>query len=104
MVIKRKLFKLDGGAFSTLDEFYIQVSRALEIDEAGWCHNLDDFNHILRGGFGTPKEGFVLVWFNSSISQQRLGYWETAQQLRYTPLLSHSIKHFSTELFLIGCV
>jgi len=42
---------------------------------------LDAFNDILRGGFGTPEEGFVLRWKNSTRSQESLGYPETVRQL-----------------------
>ena len=38
-----------------------------------WGRNLDAFNDILRGGFGTPEVGFTLVWRNAHTSQQRLG-------------------------------
>jgi hypothetical protein len=34
-------------------------------------------NDILRGGFGTPDDGFTLRWKNHDISRQRLGYRET---------------------------
>ena len=51
------------------------------IPGAKWGKNLDAFNDILRGGFGTPEEGFVLKWLNSSISKDCLGYPETVRQL-----------------------
>jgi hypothetical protein len=56
------------------------VSRVL-IPAAEWGHNLDAFNDILRGGFGTPEGGFVLRWVNSALSRERLGYPETVRQL-----------------------
>ena len=31
--------------------------------------NLDAFNDMLRGGFGTPPGGFVLRWVNSARSR-----------------------------------
>ena len=71
---------IDGGQFSTLDEFYEEVSRKL-IPGAEWGHNLDAFNDILRGGFGTPEGGFVLIWHFSDLSRERLGYAETIRQL-----------------------
>src|SRR5690242_14123752 len=76
----KKVYEIDGVRFSTLEEFYDEVSRVL-IPGASWGHNLDAFNDILRGGFGTPDEGFVLVWKNSDTSRQRLGYPETVRQL-----------------------
>lgn len=91
-----KTYHIDGERFSTLEEFYEEVSRVL-IPGAGWGHNLDAFNDILRGGFGTPDEGFVLVWEHAEISKARLGYAETIRQLerrleRCHPLNRDSVK------------
>jgi Barstar (barnase inhibitor) len=47
-----------------------------------WGRNLDAFNDILRGRFGTPEEGFILRWRNSRISRERLGYAETIRVLQ----------------------
>lgn len=46
-----------------------------------WGQNLDAFNDVLRGGFGTPDEGFILRWENSATSKELLGYPETVRQL-----------------------
>jgi len=51
--------EIDGLRFSTLEEFFDEVSRTL-IPGADWGRNLDAFNNILRGGFGTPEWGFIL--------------------------------------------
>ena len=67
------VYEIDGRDFSTLDEFYQVVSRVL-IPGAQWGQNLDAFNDILCGGFGTPEGGFVLRWKNSAVSRERLGY------------------------------
>ena len=75
-----KAYIIDGEAFSTLEEFYDVVGHVL-IPGARWGRNLDAFNDILRGGFGTPPEGFELVWRNHEISKTRLGYAETVRQL-----------------------
>jgi len=74
-------YEIDGENFSTLEEFYALISRVV-IPGASWGHNLDAFNDILRGGFGTPDAGFVLRWKNSNVSRQRLGYPETVRQLQ----------------------
>ena len=74
------VYEIDGRDFSTLKEFYDVISRVL-IPGAEWGHNLDAFNDILRGGFGTPEGGFVLRWKNSDVSRERLGYPETVRQL-----------------------
>ena len=76
-----KSYRIDGERFSTLEEFYEEISRVL-IPGAGWGHNLDAFNDILRGGFGTPDEGFILIWQNSQVSKKRLGYSETVHLLQ----------------------
>lgn len=77
---KRKYY-IDGNNFSTMEQFYDEISRVL-IPEADWGRNLDAFNDILWGGFGTPEEGFILVWKNSDLSRERLGYPETVRQLQ----------------------
>lgn len=78
-MLRKKVYEIDGAAFSTLEEFFAEIDRNLL--KTGWGHNLDAFNDILRGGFGTPEEGFVLRWKNSHLSRQRLGYSETMRQL-----------------------
>jgi RNAse (barnase) inhibitor barstar len=73
-------YEIDGAAFSTLEEFYAEVGRVV-IPGADWGHNLNAFNDILRGGFGTPENGFTIRWKNHAISRQRLGHGETVRQL-----------------------
>ncbi len=73
-------YVLDGSAFSTLEGFFEEVSRVL-IPDVAWGHNLDAFNDILRGGFGTPEGGFELIWKDHALSRDRLGYAETIRQL-----------------------
>lgn len=75
-----RTYEIDGQDFATLEEFYDEVSRVV-IPGAAWGRNLDAFNDILRGGFGTPDEGFTLRWKNHGISRQRLGCPETVRQL-----------------------
>ena len=75
-----KEYVLDGSKITSLEAFYEQVSRVL-IPGASWGRNLDAFNDILRGGFGTPDEGYVIRWINSDASRAHLGYAETARQL-----------------------
>jgi RNAse (barnase) inhibitor barstar len=76
----RATYVIDGARFSRLEEFYDEISRVL-IPDAYWGRNLDAFNDILRGGFGTPEGGFILRWKNSRLSRRRLGYRETVRQL-----------------------
>lgn len=77
----KKVFQIDGGEFDTLEAFFEVVGRTL-VPGAAWGHNLDAFNDILRGGFGTPETGFVIRWRNAGASRKRLGHAETVRQLR----------------------
>jgi RNAse (barnase) inhibitor barstar len=80
--VAKAVYEIDGQDFATLEEFYDVVSRVL-IPGAEWGHNLDAFNDILRGGFGTPEDGFVFRWVNVKLSRDRLGYPETVRQLEH---------------------
>jgi hypothetical protein len=71
-----------------LEEFYGLISRVL-IPGAEWGCNLDAFNDILRGGFGTPEDGFILRWKNTAVSRARLGYSETVRQLERRLIRCH---------------
>jgi len=77
---RKNTFEIDGNDFSTLEEFFDVIGRTL-IPDVEWGKNLDAFNDILSGGFGTPPEGFVIRWRNSDLSRSRLGYPETIRQL-----------------------
>ncbi|HET9305118.1 MAG TPA: barstar family protein [Candidatus Sulfotelmatobacter sp.] len=75
-----KVYEIDGSRFSTVEGFYYQVTRALGLpSQCG--SNLDAFEDVLQGGFGTPEEGFVIRWKDYEISKRRLGYSETTRQL-----------------------
>jgi RNAse (barnase) inhibitor barstar len=73
-------YHIDGNSFSTMEGFFEEISKVM-IPGAYWGHNLDAFSDILRGGFGTPRDGFVIRWTNHAVSQERLGYPETVRQL-----------------------
>ena len=75
-----KTYEIDGERFSTLEEFFAEIDRVMQL--GGWGHNLDAFNDVLRGGFGTPEEGFTIRWWNHNISRECLGYPETVRQLK----------------------
>jgi len=81
-------YVIDGNDFSTLEEFASVFSKTL-LQDFTWYGNLDAFNDILRGDFGTPNEGFILVWKNSAKSQQDLGYAETVQWYKQTLKTCH---------------
>jgi RNAse (barnase) inhibitor barstar len=65
-------YVIAGGAFSTIEDFADYFSKTVLRDHV-WRGNLNAFNDILRGGFGTPEEGFVLVWRDHETSRERLG-------------------------------
>ena len=73
-------YVLDGTKIGSLEEFYDEfgdkVSAQIRVGR-----NLDALNDILRGGFGTPIEGFTIRWSESAISRENLGYAETVRQL-----------------------
>ena len=68
-------YVLDGASFDDLAGFFTAITRTLGV--SSWGRNLDAFNDILRGGFGTPDGGFILRWANSELSAERLGWLET---------------------------
>jgi RNAse (barnase) inhibitor barstar len=84
----KRVIEIDGNAFDTLEGFYDEVGRAI-LDDRGWARNLDAFSDILRGGFGTPDEGFVLRWLNSPRSERMLGYPATIEYLEEKILRCH---------------
>jgi RNAse (barnase) inhibitor barstar len=78
---------IDGARFSDLDGFTREFSRLL--DNHTWRGNLDAFNDLLRGGFGTPENGWVLRWLNSELSRSALGHEATIQRLERLLLTCH---------------
>ena len=73
-------YVIDGSRITSLETFYDEIGHVL-IPGHQWGRNLDAFNDILRGGFGTPDEGFTLKWSHSAVSKEKLGYPETVRQL-----------------------
>ena len=53
-------YEIDGLRFATLDEFSEEVGRNI-LPGVAWGQNLDAFNDVLRGGFGTPADGFYAL-------------------------------------------
>jgi hypothetical protein len=71
---------IDGARFDDFEGFAREFSRLL--DDYEWRGSLDAFNDILRGGFGTPEDSWVLMWCNSDRSRETLGYTATIKRLR----------------------
>jgi RNAse (barnase) inhibitor barstar len=96
--MSKRVYILDGDNFSTLEEFWEEIGVVLMgIREAHWGRNLDAFRDVLYGGWGTPDEGFVLVWRNSGLSRKRLGYPETVRQLEKRLQTCHPTAREITE-------
>lgn len=91
--------ELDGDRIDDLEGFWDEVERQL-IPGARWGRNLDAFNDILRGGFGTPEGGFVLRWKNAARSRVRLGQAETVRWLeeRLPRVHPTNVEHFRARL------
>lgn len=68
---------VDGTRFADFDGFAREFSGLLH--DYTWRGNLDAFNDILGGGFGTPGNGWILRWLNSELSRSALGYEATVQ-------------------------
>jgi hypothetical protein len=76
----KKEYVVDGARFDTLADAAAEFTRVLGLTMP-WQGNLDAFNAFLRGGLGTPEDGFVLVWRGSAVSRERLGCGETIKWL-----------------------
>jgi RNAse (barnase) inhibitor barstar len=99
--MEKRIYEIDGANSSTLEEFAGDFTRQLNL-QTNWRGNLDAFNDILHGGFGTPENGFVLVWKNSALSKQRLAYPETIKWLNEQIRRCHpsNIPHFRQRIAL----
>jgi hypothetical protein len=72
------VYELDGALFNDLEGFANLFSTVV-LDGHPWNGNLDAFNDMLRGGFGTPADGFVLRIRNCRQARDALGHAETAR-------------------------
>lgn len=90
---------MDGSRFSTLAEFAVEITRVLGLTMP-WNSNPDAFHDFLRGGFGTPVEGCVLVWQHSDLSRKRLGHSETLSWLEERAQHCHApnVAHFQERI------
>ncbi len=78
----KRIYTIDGAHFTNLAEFYNEFGLSV-IPGVDWGKNLDAFDDVLSGGFGTPPEGFTLIWKNAALSRERLGYAETLKYLEH---------------------
>ncbi|WP_225727389.1 MULTISPECIES: barstar family protein [unclassified Nocardia] len=89
---------IDGSAFDDFEGFAREFSKLL--DDYVWRGNLDAFNDILRGGFGTPEDGFVLQWLHSERSREALGWAATIARLGQVATTCHpdNREHFAARI------
>lgn len=73
-------YVIDGRRTTSIETFFDEFSREV-LGGTPWGRNLNAFNDVLRGGFGTPEDGFTLRWTNSDVARKALGYPETIRQL-----------------------
>jgi RNAse (barnase) inhibitor barstar len=83
------VIEIDGLTLDTLDGFYDAFGVAA-LGSTQYGRNLDAFNDVLRGGFGSPDGGFILRWTNSSSARERLGYAETVRYIQRKLTRHHS--------------
>ena len=56
--MSKRVYVINGAKFSSFEEFVNYFSEVV-LEDWQWNGNLDAFNDILRGGFGTPVEGYI---------------------------------------------
>lgn len=90
-------YTIDGEKFTTLEGFYDAFTEAA-LPGVAWGKNLDAFDDVLGGGIGQFKSGDTLIWKNSQLSRERLGYQETIRQLERQLSESDPTQHESILL------
>lgn len=72
---------INGGHFSSLAEFYEEVSNVLMKDTDWKVGTLDGFNDILYGGFGVIEnnEEIEIIWKEAQKSGEDLGVKATKE-------------------------
>lgn len=73
-------FIIDGNNVQTWQDVKRVVNELVPDYEWDGFH-LDVLDDILWGGFGTPDEGYAVVWLNSDVSQRALNHDETRRWL-----------------------
>ncbi|MGC4094575.1 MAG: barstar family protein [Polyangiaceae bacterium] len=68
------VYELDGSVFGDLSGFASLFSATVLDSPHAWDGNLDAFEDILRGGFGTPAEGFTVRIVNTAAARRALGF------------------------------
>ncbi len=77
----RRAYEIPGEQVRSLEDFYRVIGEVINGPGGYFGTNLDALADCLRGGFGTPDDGYILRWLRSDDSRLALGYTETARQL-----------------------
>ena len=77
----RRGYEIPGEQVHSLEDFYRVIGEVINGPGGYFGTNLDALADCLRGGFGTPDDGYVLRWLRSDDSRLALSYTETARQL-----------------------
>jgi len=85
---ERTRYVVNGHNCTSLAATAEEFTRALKLTMP-WRGNFDAFNDILNGGFGTPDDGFELVWERSDAARVGLGYRETIKWLEERSTHAH---------------
>ena len=89
--MSKRVYVIDGAKFSSFEEFARYFSEVF-LENYQWHGDLNAFNDVLRGGFGTPLGGYIIRWENSELSRQNLGYAETVRWLEKRSSDNHFIQ------------
>jgi len=81
VVERQALIIIDGRDFSTLEEFYRVIGRAIIGPEHSGSGNLDWLNDILSWPCGEEVAPYTLLWRHAEESRRRLSHAETVRQL-----------------------
>jgi len=79
----KPIFVIDGSRFLDFEGFAREISPWIDRDTWWYGYgNLDAFDDVLAGGYGTPDCGFVIRWIHSDLSRSALGHGATEQWLK----------------------
>lgn len=79
-----KVYEIDGRNFNDINGFYEEITTKILTEcQESWGRNLDALNDVLSGGFGTPDEGFILVWSHPELSKKALTSYHTPSNLAH---------------------
>lgn len=104
---------IDSNNFSDYKGFIKEFNKNVFGDDY-WQGNLDAFNDMLYGGYGTPQipdetEDFIILWKNAYKSEKELGVKQRSdslwgdEEMKYIPESNWGIIQKQKELAEIGC-